>query len=136
MALASCSNIGNNLIFSPECNYFEVEIIEKGASHLTISIGIVSRLFSMDNLPGRINDSFAFCPGDGLLFRSREVGSPFGPRAEPGDKVGCGIKFLSSSSLASRNPLAASFQLFFTHNGKGKIHQTYVQDVLYTHYDL
>jgi len=103
---------------SPECNYFEVEIIEKGASHLTISIGIVSRLFSMDNLPGRINDSFAFCPGDGLLFRSREVGSPFGPRAEPGDKVGCGIKFLSSSSLASRNPLAASFQLFFTHNGK------------------
>merc|ERR1712110_699200 len=103
---------------SPESNYFEVEILDKGASsHLTLSIGIVSRLFSLDNLPGRVNDSFAFCPGDGLLFRSREVGSPFGPRSEPGDKIGCGIKFLSSSS-ASRNPLAASFQLFFTHNGK------------------
>ena len=84
--------------FSPESNYFEVEILDKGASsHLTLSIGIVSRLFSLDNLPGRVNDSFAFCPGDGLLFRSREVGSPFGPRSEPGDKIGCGIKFLSSS---------------------------------------
>ena len=76
--------------YSPESNYFEVEILDKGASHLTLSIGVVSQMFSMDNLPGRVNDSYAFCPGDGLLFRSRDVGSPFGPRAEPGDKIGCG----------------------------------------------
>lgn len=102
-------------VLSPESNYFEIEILDKGASHLTLSIGVVSQMFSMDNLPGRVNDSYAFCPGDGLLFRSREVGSPFGPRAEPGDKIGCGIKFLSPSSSASKNP---SLSLFFTHNGK------------------
>lgn len=107
------------LVFSAEANYFEVEILEKGASsHLSMSIGVVSRLFPMDTLPGRLVDSYAFCPGDGFLFRGREVGSPFGPRAEVGDKIGCGLKF-ASLQLQFKNPFSSpTVQLFFTHNGK------------------
>ena len=62
-----------------------MEIVDNsGAANLTLSIGIVSRLFSLENLPGRSNESYAFCPGDGLLFRGNEAGSAFGPRADVG----------------------------------------------------
>ena len=113
-------------VLSPEANYFEVDILDKGASlHLTFSIGIVSRLFSLESLPGRVNDSYAFYPGDGFLFRGKEVGSPFGSRAEIGDKIGCGIRFappLSAHSQVDKNsfPVSASNSghLFFTHNSK------------------
>ena len=109
--------------FSAETNYFELEIVDKGAAtHLTLSIGMVSRQFSLENLPGRTNESYAFCPGDGLLFRGNEAGSPFGgPRADVGDKVGCGIKFTPVQSQGKNAfPIggAASGQLFFTHNSK------------------
>ena len=101
-------------ILSPEANYFEVDILEKGASslHLTFSIGIVSRLFSLECLPGRVNDSVAFYPGDSFLFRGKEVGTPFGSRAEVGDKIGCGIRFAPITDKSS------SGHLFFTQNGK------------------
>ena len=83
---------------------------------------MVSRQFSLENLPGRTNESYAFCPGDGLLFRGNEAGSPFGgPRADVGDKVGCGIKFTPVQSQGKNAfPIggAASGQLFFTHNSK------------------
>ena len=83
---------------------------------------MVSRQFSLENLPGRTNESYAFCPGDGLLFRGNEAGSPFGgPRADVGDKVGCGIKFTPVQSQGKNAfPVggAASGQLFFTHNSK------------------
>ena len=100
-----------------------MEIVDKGAAtHLTLSIGMVSRQFSLENLPGRTNESYAFCPGDGLLFRGNEAGSPFGgPRADVGDKVGCGIKFTPVQSQGKNAfPIggAASGQLFFTHNSK------------------
>lgn len=99
-----------------------MEIIDKGASQITLSIGIVSHLFSLENLPGRHNDSYAFCPGDGVIFRGSEVSSPFGPRVEVGDKVGCGIRFGTAQPLSGKNAgslsAASSGQLFFTHNSK------------------
>ena len=93
-------------VLSPEANYFEVDILDKGTSsiHLTFSIGVVSRLFSLDSLPGRVNDSFAFCPGDGFLFRGKDVGSPFGSRAEVGDKIGCGLRFSPSQAQSPAAP--------------------------------
>merc|ERR1719211_493618 len=92
-------------------------------AHLTLSIGIVSRLFSfdVDKWPGRTKNSYAFCPGDGFLFRGKDVGAPFGPRADVGDKVGCGIKFTPTQSGGKNSfPVggASSGQLFFTHNSK------------------
>ena len=93
-------------VLSPEANYFEVDILDKGTSsiHLTFSIGVVSRLFSLDSMPGRVNDSFAFCPGDGFLFRGKDVGSPFGSRAEVGDKIGCGLRFSPSQAQSPAAP--------------------------------
>jgi hypothetical protein len=107
------------LCFSAEANYFEVDILEKRASSISLSVGIVGRRFSLESLPGRVNESLAFSPGDGLMYRGRPVGSAFGPRAEVGDKIGCGIKFTSPSPQGkNQGLLSSSFQAFFTHNGK------------------
>ena len=120
--LVACTSIHILLCFSAETNYFEMEIVDKGAApHLTLSVGVVSRQFSLENLPGRSNESYAFCPGDGFLFRGNEAGSPFGPRADVGDKVGCGIKFSPVQSQGKNAfPIggATSGHLFFTHNSK------------------
>ena len=111
-------------VLSPEANYFEVDVLDKGTSsiHLTFSIGLVSRLFSLDSLPGRVNDSLAFCPGDGFLFRGKDVGSPFGSCADVGDKIGCGLRFnqaqqkKASASGSATSP--SEGHIFFTLNSK------------------
>ncbi len=122
------------ILCSAEANYFEVEVSDKTASQMMLSIGVVSRLFSLENLPGRVHDSIAFCPEDGVLFRGTEAGgaSPFGTvHVEIGDKLGCGIKNappkrIASAAAAAGGAAAAAAaskaaytgHLFFTHNSK------------------
>ncbi|CAC5404521.1 unnamed protein product [Mytilus coruscus] len=89
-----------------ENNYFEVEILNLGVN----GIGVVSESFGVHGALGwRGNDSVAFHVDDGKLGS----GTPFGPKANIGDIVGCGIGFPSTDNLKN-----SEVDVFFTINGE------------------
>ena len=79
---------------------------------------MVGRKFSLEHQPGCVPDSVAFSPADGLLFRGKPVGTPFGARADVGDKIGCGIKFDSRGGKNVGLSAVGAATVFFTINGK------------------
>ncbi|CAC5390787.1 unnamed protein product [Mytilus coruscus] len=92
-----------------ENNYFEVEIVNLGVN----GIGVVSESYGVDGAPGWREGSVAFHADDGRLFKSEGKGPPFGPKANIGDIIGCGIVFPSTDLLEN-----SEVDVFFTINGE------------------
>ena len=91
--------------FSLDMQYFEVEILKYGKND-KVSVGVVPRNYSPDEVIGWSKDSVAYYTHTGYLNKSSVTGKPFGPIAKVGDKIGCG--YISDSN---------SYSLFFTLNG-------------------
>ena len=79
------------LIYRPETNYFEIEILDRGLGGVhNISIGVVNLQFPLDTHIGRAHDSesIAYHTGEGALYHNGPRGQSFGDRCEIGDKIG------------------------------------------------
>ncbi|CAG2212511.1 unnamed protein product [Mytilus edulis] len=92
-----------------ENNYFEVEIVNLGVNE----IGVISKSYGVDGAPGWREGSVAFHVDDGRLFKSEGRGPAFGPIANIGDIIGCGILFPSIDRLEN-----FEVEVFFTINGE------------------
>jgi len=97
---------------SPERAYFEAEVtaVEGGGP----VVGLCSHRYPLDLLPGWTAESVGFHTGDGKLYKGRPRGQPFGPRCQPGDRIGCGVKF----EAVAKGLQASMVPVFFTRNGK------------------
>ncbi|XP_064477184.1 SPRY domain-containing protein 3-like isoform X2 [Ornithodoros turicata] len=73
-------------------HYFEIEILDPG-ENCYIAIGVATRNYPQHRHPGWNEGSVAYHADDGKIFEGSGVGSPFGPRCEKGDVMGCGILF-------------------------------------------
>ncbi|KDQ54931.1 hypothetical protein JAAARDRAFT_354484 [Jaapia argillacea MUCL 33604] len=112
----------------PACGiyYYEVEIVNKGQKG-HISIGCVPLLIltfgyvllrnltfgacrlgagdvRLSRLPGWERHSWGYHGDDGYSFAAEKTGTPYGPRFENGDIIGCGIDF-------------SQYKVFYTKNG-------------------
>lgn len=102
---------------SPERNYFEIEILESGATSCGVSLGLVSTRHPLDEPPGWVPESVGVHVDNGKLYK----GSPRGsyqivkPQCGSGDRLGCGVKF---EELLSWENQQTPVPVFFTRNGK------------------
>ncbi|CAM6053563.1 unnamed protein product [Sphagnum tenellum] len=94
-------------------HFFEVEILEKGASVPNIIVGLCSERYPLDIHPGWTSESVGFHTGDGSLYRGRPRGQPFGPACDVGDRIGCGVRPTASAAADGQK-----VNVFFTRNGK------------------
>ncbi|XP_052078861.1 uncharacterized protein LOC127716653 isoform X3 [Mytilus californianus] len=92
-----------------ESNYFEVVIVNLGVN----GIGVVSESYGVVGAPGWHEGSVAIHVDDGTLHNSEGVGTPFGPKANIGDIIGCGIVFPSTDILEN-----SEVDVFFTLNSE------------------
>ena len=92
--------------FSSELQYFEVDI-QKYGKGCKIGVGVVRKRYSPDVL-GWNQGSISYHTDTGCLYNSSSKGTPFGPIARVGDKVGCG--FIADSCDSS------TCSIFFTCN--------------------
>ncbi|CAH1785723.1 unnamed protein product [Owenia fusiformis] len=100
---------------SKENSYFEVEIIDTGASG-TISVGLCPLRYPLTKQPGWNSDSVAYHGDDGKLFKSNGHGRPYGGKFQAGDRVGCGVKF--EQMQVEHGKPRQMVPVFFTRNGK------------------
>ena len=108
---------------SPMLNYFEYEIINRGAQ-CAIGIGVGELTYPLDRMPGWNVNGIGYHADDGKLFHTYETadkgnpyqqltsgyGEPFGPTSTTGDRMGCGVDFDSDVGYGYVN-------IFFTRNG-------------------
>lgn len=73
-------------------HYYEIEILDPG-ENCYIAIGLATRNYPKHRHPGWNEGSIAYHADDGKIFVGSGVGSPFGPRCQKGDVMGCGILF-------------------------------------------
>ena len=93
--------------FSESMQYFEVKILSFG--HLkAIAIGVVPKSYNLEYAPGWADGSIAYHTDNGELYRYSGKGKVFGPVAQKGDVIGCGVSFTPTNKYCS---------LFFTYNG-------------------
>jgi hypothetical protein len=81
-------------------------------------VGLCSKNYPLDILPGWTSESVGYSAGDGSVFRGRPRGQLFGKSAEVGDKIGCGIRPAPGLSGKAGAEAAAIVSVFFTHNGR------------------
>ncbi|XP_003973187.1 SPRY domain-containing protein 3-like [Takifugu rubripes] len=109
--------------FSRGNRYFEVTIIDTGVRGM-IAVGLVPKLYDLDQQPGWLQHSVGFHADDGKLYNGNTVGQQFGPKCCRGDKIGCGISPDSDDGQVT---------VFFTKNGKevGSVEIAASLDTLY-----
>ncbi|XP_013390022.1 SPRY domain-containing protein 3 isoform X2 [Lingula anatina] len=100
--------------FTPEHNYFEIEILDTGDAG-AIAVGLVHPRYPLDRQPGWNTDSVAYHADDGKLFKANGSGRSFGPKCCIGDRMGCGIKF---DQIQREDNPRHLVPVFFTRNGK------------------
>lgn len=88
----------------PACGiyYYEVQILSKGTRG-GITIGLAAGQVRLSRIPGYEAHSWGYRGEDGLVFASDKNGSPYGPRFEDHDVIGCGIDFTSHRAFFTRN---------------------------------
>ena len=97
-----------NCPLSNESNYFEVTLIDLGIKG-GICIGVASRNYPLDTMPGRSTDSVAYHCDDGVVCKGHTGGRSMYTPADVGEIIGCGIKFIREAKRA---------KLFFTRNSE------------------
>ena len=95
---------------TPFLNYYEYEIIAKGAE-ASIGIGMGEKNYPLNRMPGWNRNSIGYHGDDGMLYHENGRGNRFGPTCTEGDKVGCGIDFDAEVDYGYH-------QVFFTKNGQ------------------
>ncbi|XP_045183234.2 SPRY domain-containing protein 3-like isoform X2 [Mercenaria mercenaria] len=90
--------------------YFEVEILSLGQRG-TIAIGVVPRDYPENHQPGWGEYSIGYHADDGLLYNETGTGKKFGPKCNVGDRIGCGITWISMSDWLG-------YDVVFTRNGR------------------
>ena len=93
--------------FSEDMQYFEAELLEVDSTG--IAIGVVPANYQLGQAPGWSSGSVAYHTDAGKLHHASGNGREFGPVADRGDVIGCGITSSSSSSKYC--------SVFFTYNG-------------------
>ncbi|TFK57664.1 SPRY-domain-containing protein [Heliocybe sulcata] len=88
----------------PACGiyYYEVMIIAKGTRG-GISVGLASDQVRLSRIPGWEPHSWGYRGEDGLVFASDKTGTPYGPRFEDHDTIGCGMDFTQNKAFFTRN---------------------------------
>lgn len=90
----------------PACGiyYYEVEVTSKANSNKGhISVGLVSRDFKLNRLPGWEKNSWGYHGDDGSSFAAEKTGTPYGPQFGAGDVIGCGIDFSQNRAFYTKN---------------------------------
>lgn len=101
-------------------SYYEIEIIDPGVK-CTIAIGAAPADYPLNSQPGWIKNSIAYHGDDGQVFQANGFGSPFGPRWNPRDVIGLGIRSASESTSCDTG---SEVQVYFTRNGDELGHVT------------
>ena len=101
-------------------SYYEIEIIDPGIK-CTIAIGAAPADYPLNSQPGWVKNSVAYHGDDGQLFQANSFGSPFGPRWNPRDIVGLGIRSASGSTSCDTG---SEVQVYITRNGDELGHVT------------
>lgn len=91
--------------FSDRMTYFEVKLLNLGKVR-AIAIGATAKAYSPDHVPGWVDGSIAYHTDSGYLHHASGNGRVFGPIANRGDTIGCGMSILGSHCT-----------VFFTRNG-------------------
>ena len=92
--------------------YYEIEILNRG-QRCTISIGLASSDYSLNNQPGWRENSVAVHGDDGRLFQNSGLGTAFGPAWKKYDVIGLGIRSPTNNCLPY-----SMVQVYFTRNGE------------------
>ena len=95
---------------NPILNYFELEILDKGAES-SIGIGAGERSYPLTRMPGWNKSGIGYHGDDGRLYHESGRGTEFGPTCTEGDRMGCGVDFSSDVGYGY-------VDIFFTKNGK------------------
>ena len=94
--------------FSKTMQYFEVKIVSFGDLK-AIAVGVVPKSYNLEYAPGWVDGSIAYHTDNGELYRYSGKGKVFGPVAQKGDVIGCGVSFTPTNNKHC--------SLFFTYNG-------------------
>ena len=114
---------------SPILNYFELEILNKGAeSSIGIGAGLLS--YPLNRMPGWNRSSVGYHADDGRLYQENGRGSDFGPKCSDGDRMGCGVDF----SLCEGG--SGYVDVFFTKNDKQVGHKVRIKCPVHGLYPL
>ena len=113
--------VQNDIPFSINDSYFEVELLNPSHLYKTLSIGACPRISSgsATGIPGEVDSSVGFIPLNGLIMRSKEIASYASEHivhcaasSSEGLLVGVGIRYLPTQHVHSHG----SCLFFFTIN--------------------
>lgn len=94
---------------TPECNYFEYEIIAEGEEG-AIGIGVGEREYPLSQMPGWCENGVGYHADDGCIFNEGECDFSFRQTCKKSDKMGCGVEFDEKDT--------EFVNIFFTKNGQ------------------
>lgn len=97
----------------PEKNYFEVEILDTGV--VGPIVGVVPQRYPLDQHPGLLMESVALHTANGKLYQANNMGKEIGGKCQPGDRVGCGVRF---DPVKDHHYNKHVVQVFFMKNGQ------------------